>query len=99
MDVLEAHTEDSAHAVSFRLADLLHLDGKRRFSDTPSLHFDMEALADGHGDEALVAGRLAAGSKRDKAPHTRGLANTGRADVPQIVIGLAVPRDEWPVRH
>ena len=46
-----------------------------------------------------MAGSLAAGSKTDKAPRKRGMAKHGRADAPQIVIGLAVTRDGVPVRH
>jgi hypothetical protein len=46
-----------------------------------------------------VAGSLAAGSQTDKAPRTRGLAHHGRSEAPPLVIGLAVTRDGWPVRH
>src|SRR5215475_348571 len=37
--------------------------------------------------------------KAHKAPRKRGLSKNGRADAPQIVVGLAVTRDGLPVRH
>src|SRR4030095_3609119 len=56
-------------------------------------------MEQGHGADDLVEGSIAAGSKVYKAPRKRGMAKNGRADVPQIVIGLAVTRDGLPVRH
>jgi hypothetical protein len=99
MDVLAAHKEAIAHALYFRLADLLRLDVALSFYETTSLQFAIAELDQGHGEDDLVEGRLAAGSKTYKAPRTRGLAKNGRADAPQIVIGLAVTRDGVPVRH
>ena len=99
MDVLEAQKEDLEQALSFRLADLLNLDVELIFYDTTSLHFEIDAIDQGEGDDDLVEGSLAAGSKTYKAPRKRGLSNNGRSDAPQIVIGLAVTRDGLPVRH
>jgi hypothetical protein len=99
MDVLEAHKEDIEQALYFRLADLLHCDVELIFYDTTSLHFDIDEMDQGHGEDDLVEGRLAAGGKTSQAPRKRGLAKNGRADAPQIVIGLAVTRDGLPVRH
>jgi transposase len=56
-------------------------------------------MAQGHGDDDLVEGSMAAGAKTDKAPRKRGMSKNGRADAPQMVIGLAVTRDGLPVRH
>jgi len=99
MDVLEAHKEEIEQALYFRLADLLNLDVELIFYDTTSLHFEIDEMDQGHGDDELVEGSMAAGAKTYKAPRKRGLAKNGRTDAPQIVIGLAVTRDGLPVRH
>src|SRR5262245_39361140 len=99
MDVLEAHKEAIEHALYFRLADLLSLDVELIFYDTTSLHFEIDEVDWGVGDEDLVEGSLAAGAKTYQAPRKRGLSKNGRGDAPQIVVGLAVTRDGFPVRH
>jgi hypothetical protein len=99
MDVLEAHKEDIEPALSFRLADLLNLDVELIFYDTTSLHFEIDEMDQGYGDDDLVEGSMAAGAKTYKAPRKRGMSKNGRGDAPQSVIGLAVTRDGWPVRH
>jgi hypothetical protein len=97
--LLEAHKDGIEQALYFRLADLLHLDVERIFYDTTSLHFEIDEMDQGHGDDDLVEGSIAAGSKVYKAPRKRGMAKNGRSDAPQIVIGLAVTRDGLPVRY
>jgi len=99
MDLLAAHKEGMEQALYFRLADLLHLDVELIFYDTTSLHFEIDELDQGHGEDDLVEGSIAAGAKTYKAPRKRGMSKNGRADAPQIVIGLAVTRDGLPVRH
>ncbi len=99
MDLLEAHKDGIEQALYCRLADLLNLAVELIFYDTTSLHFEIDEMDQGHGDEDLVEGSLAAGSKTYTAPRKRGLAKNGRSDAPQIVIGLAVTRDGLPVRH
>jgi hypothetical protein len=99
MDVLEAHKEAIEHALYVRLGDLLNLDVELIFYDTTSLHFEIDEMDQGHGEDDLVEGSLEAGSKTYKAPCKRGMAKNGRSDAPQIVIGLAVTRDGLPVRH
>jgi hypothetical protein len=99
MDLLEAQKEDIENALYFRLADLLKLDVELIFYDTTSLHFDIDEIDHGEGDEDLVEGSMTAGSKTYKAPRKRGMSKNGRSDAPQIVIGLAVTRDGLPVRH
>jgi Transposase DDE domain len=69
------------------------------FYDTTSLHFEIDEMDQGHDEEGLVEGSLAAGAKTYQAPRKRGMAKNGRSDAPQIVIGLAVTRDGLPVRH
>jgi hypothetical protein len=46
-----------------------------------------------------VHGSAAAGRKTYKAPRKRGHSKNGRGDAPQIVIGMAVTREGFPVRH
>jgi hypothetical protein len=99
MEVLEAHKDGIAQALYCRLAALLHLDVELIFYETTSLHFASDEMDQGHGDEDLVEGSMAAGAKVSKAPRKRGMANNGRSDAPQMVIGLAVTRDGLPVRH
>lgn len=98
MDRLEAHKEGIEQALYFRLAALLHLDVELIFYDTTSLHFEIDEMDQGYGEDDVVEGSLAAGSKTYKAPRKRGMAKNGRSDAPQIVIGLAVTRDGLPVR-
>jgi hypothetical protein len=99
MDVLEAHKEAIEQALYFRLADLLSLDVELIFYDTTSLHFEIDEIDWGVGEEDVVEGSLAAGAKTYKAPRKRGLSKNGRGDAPQIVVGLAVTRNGLPVRH
>ena len=63
MDVLEAHKEDIEQALYFRLADLLTLDVELIFYDTTSLHFEIDEMDQGYGDDDLVEGSMAAGAK------------------------------------
>jgi hypothetical protein len=99
MDILEAQKDEIEQALYFHLADLLNLDVELIFYDTTSLHFEIDDIDQGSGDDDLVEGSLAAGSKVYKAPRKRGLSKNGRSDAPQVVIGLAVTRDGLPVRH
>jgi hypothetical protein len=98
MDFLEANKEDIEQAVFFQLADLLNLDVDIVFYDTTSLHFevDEEDAGDANGQ---VRGSQLAGKKTYAAPRQRGYSKNGRGDAPQIVVGLAVTRDGFPVRH
>jgi hypothetical protein len=98
MDFLEAHKEAIEQAIFFQVADLLSLDVEVIFYDTTSLHFEIDE--EDRGDAAgHVRGSAAAGRKTYPAPRKRGYSKNGRADAPQIVVGLAVTRDGFPVRH
>jgi len=99
MDLLEAHKEEMEKALYFRLADLLTLDVELIFYDTTSVHFEIDEIDQGYGEDDVVEGSMAAGAKTYQAPRKRGLSKNGRSDAPQIVIGLAVTRDGLPVRH
>ena len=85
-------------ALCFQVADLLSLDVEIVFYVTTSLHFEIDD--EDKGDEAgQMRGSDAAGAKRYVAPRKRGYGTNGRGDAPQIVVGLAVTRDGFPVRH
>jgi Transposase DDE domain len=99
MDILEAHKDGIEQGLYCRLADLLHWDVELIFYDTTSLHFAIDEIDQGYGDEDLVEGSMAAGARVYKAPRQRGMSKHGRSDAPQMVIGLAVTRDGLPVRH
>ncbi|WP_462321638.1 IS1634 family transposase [Halochromatium sp.] len=95
MDFLEANKEAIEQAVYFQVADLLNLDVDLVFYDTTSLHFETDE-EDGDGP---VQGSAAAGAKDYAAARKRGHSKNGRKDAPQLVVGLAVTRDGFPVRH
>lgn len=99
MDFLEAHKDAIEKAIYFRTADLLSLDVDLVFYDTTSVHFEVDQEDVGVGPEEIVHGNEAAGRKAYRAPRKRGKSKNGREDVPQIVVGLAVTRDGFPVRH
>jgi hypothetical protein len=99
MDFLEANKEPIEREIFFRVADLLSLDVEVIFYDTTSLHFETDEEDHGSGADDTVHGSQAAGSKRYAAPRKRGHSKNGRGDAPQIVIGLAVTREGFPVRH
>ena len=99
MDFLEANKEPIEREIFHRVADLLNLDVQVLFYDTTSLHFEIDQPDLGAGEDDIVHGSQAAGRKAYKAPRKRGLSKNGRGDAPQIVVGLAVTREGFPVRH
>ena len=99
MDFLEANKEAIEKSVFFHVSDLLNLDVDIVFYDTTSLHFEIKQEDQGAGEEDLVVGSAAAGAKKYRAPRKRGYPKNGRTDVPQVVVGLAVTREGFPVRH
>lgn len=99
MDFLEANKEPIEREIFHRVADLFNLDVEVLFYDTTSLHFEVDLDDEGTGDEDIVHGSAAAGAKSYGAPRKRGLSKNGRGDAPQIVVGLAVTREGFPVRH
>jgi hypothetical protein len=98
MDFLEANREAIEQALFHQVADLLNLDVDILFYDTTSLHFEIDDEDEGDG-EGKARGSKAAGRKSYLAPRKRGYSKNGRSDVPQIVVGLAVTREGFPVRH
>lgn len=99
MDFLEANKAAIEEAVYFRMADLLRVDVELIFYDTTSVHFEVDEEDTGTGADEVVRGSPAAGAKGYRAPRKRGKSKNGRDDAPQIVVGLAVTRDGFPVRH
>lgn len=99
MDLLEASKEVVEKALYFRLADLLNLDVELIFYDTTSVHFEIDEEDQGSGEGDEVGGNVGSGAKTYRAPRKRGKSKSGRDDAPQIVGGLAVTRDGFPVRH
>lgn len=95
MDVLEAHWEALEEAIYYRMADLFNLDVELIFYDTTSLHYEVDREDSGEG----TLGSPGAGGKPYPALRKRGFSKNGRGDVPQLVIGLAVTREGFPVRH
>ena len=98
MDFMEANKEAIEQAIFYRVADLLNLDVEVIFYDTTSLHFEIDD-EDSGDKEGNVQGSQASGKKTYAAPRKRGHSKNGRSDAPQLVVGLAVTRDGFPVRH
>lgn len=99
MDFLEDNKDAVEEAIYFRMADLLNVDVELIFYDTTSLHFEVDEQDGGVGANDTVRGSVAAGAKSYRAARKRGKSKNGRDDAPQIVVGLAVTRDGFPVRH
>ena len=99
MDFLEANKDAIEREIFFHVADLLNIDVDIVFYDTTSIHCEIDEVDQGIGEDDQVRGSKAAGAKTYAALRKRGHAKNGRDDVPQIVVGLAVTRDGFPVRH
>jgi hypothetical protein len=85
MDWLLAVESDLAEQVYWAVADLLNLEVDLLFFDTTSTYFEIEAPdAPGEGE---TVGFRAHGHSKDH-----------RADLPQVVIGMAVTRSGIPIR-
>ncbi len=93
MDVFEVHKAAIEQAIYFRVADLFNVDVDLIFYDTTSLHVEID-----EEDETPQRGNVLAGRQRYPALRRYGYSKNGRSDVPQLVVGLAVTRDGWPVR-
>ena len=63
------------------------------------MHFEVDEDDVGVGEDERVRGSQAAGAKTYRALRKRGKSKNGRGDVPQVVVGLAVTREGFPVRH
>ena len=99
MDFLEAHKEAFEQGLYFRMAHLLDLDVEVVFYGTTSLHFEIDEEDTAVGEDDEVGGPAAAGAKTYRAPRKRGKSKNGHGHVLHVVVGLAVTRDGFPVRH
>jgi hypothetical protein len=95
MDFLATNKEAIEQAIYFQVADLLNLDVDGVFYDTTSLHFEIDEEDGGAGIDSDGAGA----DQAPGGPRRRGHSKNGRRDAPQVVVGLAVTRDGFPVRH
>lgn len=89
MDLLEAHKAEIEKAIFFKMADLTNADVDLIFYDTTSLHFEIDEEDETEQERFGI----------EHPPlRKRGHSKNGRSDAPQIVVGLAVTRDGFPVR-
>ena len=99
MDFIEKHKDELEKAVFFRLGDLFNVDVELVFYDTTTVHFEIDEEDCQGLDGVYVCGSVNSGSKRYEALRQRSKSSKNkRSDVPQIVIGLAMTRDGFPVR-
>jgi len=100
MDWLHAVRAELEKQVYVQVADLLDLEVDLLFFDTTSAYFELE-----DADEEAARnwrGERASGDDADPGKaagfRTHGKSKDSRDDLPQIVIGMAVTRDGFPVR-
>ena len=95
MDFLDQNKDPIEKEMFFRMADLLNLDVDLVFYDTTSLHFEIDE------EDAQVREAVDGTTDAEEQPalRKRGHSKNGRKDAPQLVVGLAVTRDGFPVRH
>ena len=99
MDFLEAHKEALERGLYFRVADLLNLDVELVFYDTTSLHFEIDEEDHVEGEDGESGDPPPASGKAARGLRRRGNSKNGRGDAPQVIVGLAVTREGFPVRH
>ena len=87
MDVLCGNKEALEEGLHHQLADLLNLDVEVMFHDTTSLHFE---VAEEDADDPRTG---------SPGLRKRGHSKNGRSDAPQLLVGLAVTREGFPMRH
>lgn len=99
MDYFEKNKDEIEKGLYFRVADLFNVDVELVFYDTTTLHCEIdEEDADGK-DDVVVPGSKQAGAKEYEALRQRSKSSKNkRADLPQIVVGLAMTRDGLPIR-
>ncbi|MFC5001986.1 IS1634 family transposase [Dactylosporangium cerinum] len=101
MDALLGVETVVARQVYHQVADLLNLEVDLLFFDTTSTYFET-----GEADEPVARdehGRVQPGAEpsdpvRDSGFRTHGRSKDHRADLPQVVVGMAVTREGIPVR-
>lgn len=96
MDFFLSALGELQQAVFFSVANLLNLEVDILFFDTTSTYWETDSP-----DDALVEDHTGTdddGQAVERAWRTRGHSKDHRADLPQVVIGMAVTRDGIPVR-
>jgi len=85
MDFLFEHLEGLEINLYNQLVDLLTLDVSVIFYDTTSIYFEIE-----EEDE-----------NEEETPglRKRGHSKDHRSDLPQVIVGMAINRDGYPIRH
>ena len=103
MDFLIEHKEEIEKSLFFRLGDLFSLDVEIVFYDTTSLHFEIDQadaeIESNEGGEVEDSVEKAEQRSEPSPLRKRGYSKNKRSDLPQIVIGLAVTRDGYPIKH
>jgi len=85
MDFLFEHLEGLETSLYNQLVDLLSLDVSVIFYDTTSIYFEIE-----EEDE---------NEEERKGLRKRGHTKDHRSDLPQVIVGMAINRDGYPIRH
>ena len=85
MDFLFEHLEALETNLYNQLVDLLSLDVSVIFYDTTSIYFEIEEEDE---DEEETSGL-----------RKRGYSKDHRSDLPQVIVGMAINRDGYPIRH
>ncbi len=85
MDFLFEHLEGLEINLYNQLVDLLSLDVSVIFYDTTSIYFEIE-----EEDE---------NKEERKGLRKRGYSKDHRNDLPQVIVGMAINRDGYPIRH
>lgn len=104
MDFLLEHKDAIEKALFFRLGDLFNLDVEVIFYDTTSLHFeisqaDSDSNPEGQEETEQENDLQEEDGAQSKPLRQRGYSKNKRSDLPQIVIGLAMTRDGFPIKH
>jgi len=84
MDFLYAHQTEVEREIYFRTANLFNLDVDLIFYDTTSVFWESEVEDEDQEQESGL--------------RKRGYSKDSRPDAPQIIVGLAITRDGYPVR-
>jgi transposase len=84
MDFLNEHQSEVEREIYFSTANLLNLDVDLIFYDTTSIFWETEVEDEDQDGESGL--------------RKRGYSKDSRPDAPQIIVGLAVTRDGYPVR-
>lgn len=85
MDFLFEHLKELETNLYNQLVDLLSLDVSVIFYDTTSIYFEIE-----EEDE---------NEEERKGLRKRGYSKDHRSDLPQVIVGMAINRDGYPIRH